>query len=295
MRILAVVAAWLAVAIALPLFAGDATPIDCDHCARWNEPIAPFRIHRDVYYIGTRELASVLIDTGSGLVVLDAGLPQTADRIVSNIRALGFKPRDVRWIVNSHEHFDHAGGIAALARTTGARVAASPRGAQALRAGAPSSDDPQAGFGDSTRFPPVRAVRSMADGESIELGRLALRANHTPGHTPGATTWTWRSCAMSGVDCLDFVYADSLNPVSAPGFRFIDDAARALSFDASVATFRSLPCDALVPVHPEFDGPAGHAADFVGKDKCVAYAARVASRWELRQREERSGARDGTE
>lgn len=276
----------LAIAASSRLLAGDTTPIECDACTEWNAPIDPFRIHEGVYYVGTRALASVLIDTGAGLIVLDAALPQSAERIAGNIRTLGFDPRDVRWIVNSHEHYDHAGGIAALARITGAQVAASPRGAAALATGAAAKDDPQAGFGDAMRFPKVRGVRAMADGEAIELGTVKLVARHTPGHTPGATTWTWRNCNSPGGDCLDFVYADSMNPVSAPGFRFTDDAAVVRAFDASVRSFRSLACDALVPVHPEFAGESGEPDDFIGKEKCAAYAARVASRWAKRQRDE---------
>ncbi len=276
-------------AAAPPAAAGDTTPIDCGACEKWNASITPFRIHQGVYYVGTRGLSSLLVDTGAGLLLLDAALPQSAERIVANIRTLGFEPRDVRWIVNSHEHYDHAGGIAAVARLTGARVAASPRGAAALRTGSAAPDDPQAGFGDAMRFPPVREVRAMSAGEAIKLGRVALVARHTPGHTPGATSWTWRSCTDTGKDCLDFVYADSLNPVSAPGFRYTDDAALKQVFDASVTTFKSLACDALVPVHPEFASAQGSPADFIGRDKCSAYAARVESRWRQRQLDEESG------
>lgn len=285
--------AFLALAAATQRVADDSTPIVCDSCAQWNEAIAPFRLHDDVYYVGTRGLAVVLIDTGQGLILLDGALPQSAQRILVNIRALGFEPRDVRWIVNSHEHYDHAGGIAALARLTGARVAASPRGAEGLRQGNASKDDPQAGFGDAMRFPAVRDVRAMVDGEAIELGRVKLTAHHTPGHTPGATTWTWRSCELATRRCLDFVFADSLNPVSAPGFRYTGDVARVRAFESSIAKLRALPCDALIPLHPEFGAASGDADDFIGKHKCAAFATRVNSRWRQRLREEASSSKRG--
>ncbi len=280
--------AWIIAVLAgvSPLQSDDTKPINCANCATWNAEIDPFRIHDGVYYVGTRGLSSVLIDTGEELILLDGALPQSAQRIIGNIRALGFEPRQVRYIVNSHEHYDHAGGIAALARLTGAQVLASRRGAAALRGGNAAPDDPQAGFGDAMRFPPVENVRVVADGESIELGRITLTAHYTPGHTPGATSWTWRNCGNSGEPCLEFVFAESLNPVSAPGFRYSDDTGRARAFERSIEKFRALPCDALIPLHPSFREASGTASQFVGDDKCADYARRLLPRWRKRLQEE---------
>src|SRR5262249_52001989 len=155
----------------------------------------------------------------------------------------------IRLIVNSHAHFDHAGGIAALQRASGAVVAASAAGARALERGEPLPEDPQYGFGrKSTEFPAVARVRVAADGETLRVGDLALTAHHTQGHTPGSTTWTWRSC--EGTHCLDLVYADSLNAVSSPGFRFTDHPELIEQFRRSIAKVKSLPCDVLLSVHP---------------------------------------------
>ena len=121
--------------------------------------------------------------------------------------------------MNAHAHFDHAGGIAALQRASGAPVAASARGARALAAGGSAPDDPQHAFGAAANgFPPVPSVRGVADGETLRVGPLAITARLTPGHTPGGASWTWRSC--EGERCLDVVYADSLTAVSADEFRF---------------------------------------------------------------------------
>jgi metallo-beta-lactamase class B len=207
----------------------------------------------NTYYVGVAGLSAVLIASDDGLILLDAALPQSAPTIDRNIRTLGFDSRALRLIVNSHAHYDHAGGIAALARATGAVVAASPAGARALEAGAPVPEDPQAGFGPSQRFPAVpSAVRRVAHGETLVVGALAITAHHTPGHTPGSTTWTWRSC--EGARCLDIVYADSLNAVSAPGFRFSGPEQPGIvpAFRRSIATVAALPCDVLLTVHPDF-------------------------------------------
>lgn len=237
------------IASAAPPVVPAADAVDCGPCAAWNAPQAPFRIHGDTWYVGPRGLSVLLIDTGAGLVLLDGALPQSAPQVLDNLRALGFDPAQVRWIVNSHAHFDHAGGIAALAAATGARVAASPAGARALALGDAVPGDPQADPAGSMRFPAVAAVHGVGDGESIRLGRLRLTAHHTPGHTPGGTTWSWRSC--EGATCLDIVYADSLTAVSAPDFRFGADARALAAFRASIDKVAGLPCDVLVTAHPE--------------------------------------------
>jgi metallo-beta-lactamase class B len=144
MRLLSLLLPLLAAAPSAP---ADTAPIQCTDCADWNQPQAPFRVYGNTYYVGVRGLSAVLIDTGKGLILLDGALPQSAPRIAANLRTLGFDIRDVRWILGSHAHFDHVGGVAALQRMSGAKVAASPDAARALRTGTAVSDDPQAGLG----------------------------------------------------------------------------------------------------------------------------------------------------
>jgi metallo-beta-lactamase class B len=168
-------------------------PIECPNCVAWNQPQAPFKVFGNTYYVGTAELAAILIRTSEGLILLDAALPQSAPSIDASIAALGFKTAEIRLIVSSHAHYDHVGGVAALQRASGATVAASPSSAEALRAGRPTRDDPQAAI-PGNGFPPVANVRAIADGETLTVGDAAITARFTPGHTPGSTTWTWRSC-----------------------------------------------------------------------------------------------------
>lgn len=205
----------------------------------------------NTYYVGTAGLSAILITSASGHILLDGALPQSAALIDKNIRALGFQTGDVKLIANSHAHYDHAGGIAALQRASGAIVVASAAGARALEQGYPTADDPQFESGRTLRVPPVKSVKVVADGEVVRAGDLALTAHLTPGHTPGAMTWTWRSC--EGTRCLDVVYADSLNPVSDDGFRFSGDGKRPSlveSFRTSLTKLENLPCDILLLPHP---------------------------------------------
>lgn len=234
-------------------------PAQCERCAKWNEPVAPFKVYGNTYYVGVRGMSSLLVATSGGLILLDGDLPQSASLIEANMRTLGFKVEDVRLILTSHAHFDHVGGVAALQRDSGAQVAASPSTAEALRLGQAVADDPQAGYIDGARFPPVTAsVRVVQDGEVLKLGDTAVTAHWTPGHTPGSTSWSWKSC--EGQRCLDVVYADSLTPVAAPGYRYTggkDHPDVTARFRASIDKVAALPCDIIVTTHPEF----GHLWD----------------------------------
>lgn len=272
-------------------------PIACEACAEWNVPRAPFRVFGNTYYVGVAGLSAILVTSDAGSILLDGGLPQSAALIDENIRALGFRTEAIRLIVNSHAHYDHAGGIAALQRLSGATVAASGSGARALERGGPGADDPQYASGQSTMYPRVNRVRAVADGETLTVGRLSVTAHLTPGHTPGSTTWTWRSCA--GGRCLDIVYADSLNPVSAPGFRFSGDATHPSVvevFRRSIATVERLPCDVLLSVHPGFsdmDGKLRRREEaptpdpFIDRQACREYAADAGRRLDARIEVER--------
>jgi len=270
----------------------------CESCADWNVVQEPFRVFGNTYYVGVAGLSAVLVTSDKGLILLDGGLPQSAPLIDASIRKLGFRTEDVRLIVNSHAHYDHAGGIAALQRASGAIVAASASGARAIESGQPPADDPQYAFGkDANAFPPVKRVKVVADGETLRVGNVAVTAHLTPGHTPGSTTWTWRSC--EGSRCLDIVYADSLNAVSAPGFRFTGDATRASvegAFRRSIAKVGSLPCDVLLAVHPSFAGMDDKlrrrreqpgSEPFVDASACRSYAADAVRRLDQIIAEER--------
>jgi metallo-beta-lactamase class B len=231
-----------------PTFRSD-PPHKCSSCDDWNKPREPFRIFGNSYFVGTDGLSSILIVGDAGLILLDGGLEQSAAVIDANIRKLGFKTEDVKLIVNSHGHYDHAGGIAALQRASGATVAASPSGADALRRGENTTDDPQYGFGKADNgFPPVKNVKVIKDGERLAVGNISITAVFTPGHTPGSTTWMWRSC--EGKECRDIVYADSISAVSAPGFKFTAVPEVITQFRRSVSRVAELPCDIVVSTHP---------------------------------------------
>jgi metallo-beta-lactamase class B len=271
----------------------------CTLCEAWNMPHEPFRVYGNTYYVGVSGLSAILITSNKGSILLDGALPQSAPLIAASIAKLGFRVKDIRLIVNTHAHFDHAGGIAALQRASGASVAASPSGARALEAGGPTDDDPQFGFRNNG-FPPVQSVRSVSDNETLRVGELEITAHLTPGHTSGSTTWTWRSCEADR--CLNVVYADSLSAVSAPGFRFTGNESRPSRVDGfthSIARVESLPCDVLLTPHPEFfDRDAKlqrwreqpNVNPFIQSESCKHYAAKARRNLQHRIDEERVAA-----
>lgn len=296
-RKLAVAALGMAMAGAATAGKSDAqvTDFKCTYCKEWNQPQKPFNIYGNTWYVGTSELSALLITSPKGHILLDGALPQSAPLIEKNIKALGFKMKDVKLIVNSHEHFDHAGGIAALQRASGAAVAASAIGARVLRDGVIGKDDPQYDPTQDPRISPVDKVRIVADGETVTVGGLAVTAHMTPGHAPGGTTWTWSSCDKGR--CLDMVYADSLTPVSTDGFRFTDAPALVSTFRETIAKVAALKCDVVVSIHPGFTDimeklAARTAASnpFIDAKGCLSYADDALQRLEKRLASEKQGA-----
>ncbi|WP_288381243.1 subclass B3 metallo-beta-lactamase [uncultured Massilia sp.] len=269
--------------------------INCSSCAEWNKPAAPFNIHGNSWYVGTAGLSSVLVTSPQGHVLIDGALPQSAPLIQKNIEALGFKMQDVKFILNSHAHFDHAGGIAALQKASGATVAHTAHGARVLRDGTHGNDDPQYDPKDRTLMPKVAQVREVKDGETLSVGPLRITAHTTPGHTPGGITWTWQSCEAG--KCLDVVYADSLTMISSDGFYFSGGAGYpdiSASVRNTFAKVAGLKCDIVIAAHPSatdvFAKAAGKTAQanpFIDPEGCRKLAAGAAKKFEERLQRER--------
>jgi len=213
----------------------------------WVVPAPPARIHGETYYVGTCGITALLVTSDKGHVLLDGGPGEAAKPIAANIEKLGFKLSDVRWIVSSHEHFDHVGGLAELKRVTGAKVAALAPAAATLRTGKVPNEDPQ--HGSASDFAPVAVDRILRDGDEITVGPLRLTVHATPSHAPGSASWTWKSCA--GSDCRTIAYADSATLISADGYRYTDHPERVAAAKGGLARMKALPCDILITPHPE--------------------------------------------
>lgn len=245
----------------------------------WNTPQEPFALYGNTYYVGTHGLSAVLITSQQGHILIDGGSDKSPALIVRNIGQLGFKVQDIRLILSSHEHFDHAGGIAELQRLSGAEVLAGSAAVPVLRSGRADKGDPQ--YSDLAPMAPIARVRAVADGEVVKLGPLAVTMHATPGHTQGGASWTWD--AVEGGKTAHMVYADSLSAVTAKPFRYSGHpawpGARA-DLERSIERVGGLPCDVLVSAHPEASGlwerygqrTARGTAAFIDRKACQAYA-----------------------
>ena len=259
-------------------------PIAASRAAEWLAPAKPEKIFGTSYLVGFGGLSVALIDTGDGLVLVDGALPQAAPAILANVRALGFDPKDIKFILSTEPHFDHAGGLAALARDTGATVVASARGAEGLRAGMHAKDDPQLAYGGS--WPAVTRLRVIGDGEVLKLGNVSIAAIATPGHTMGSMSWRWQACERKV--CKTIVFASSLNPVSADDYRYTASASAPIvgGFAASYRKMDATACDILISAHPDNAGQ-GRYNDKPGA--CRAYAERSRKALAARLAKERAG------
>jgi metallo-beta-lactamase class B len=247
----------------------------------WSTPQAPFRLYGNTWYVGPHAVSAVLITSPAGHILIDGGSPDSAAMIAQHIRQLGFKVEDIRFILNSHEHVDHAGGIAELQRWSGATVLASAKSEQVLRTGIQSKGDPQYDPASSDTIPPIAHTRVVRDGETVTLGEIAVTAHTTPGHTQGGVSWTWR--AIENNVPANMVYADSLTAFSSDSFRYSRNTVYPTALrdiTHSIDTVAGFDCDILVTTHPEMSdlwaryanmGAQGSRA-FIDRQACRDYA-----------------------
>ncbi|MFT4249670.1 MAG: subclass B3 metallo-beta-lactamase [Pseudomonas sp.] len=263
-----------------------ACPADAGLRDGWNTQAPPQKIFGNTYYVGTCGISSILIVGRQGAVLIDGATEKAPLLIEANIRALGFDPGQIKFILNTHEHSDHAGGLARLQHDTGAPVLARAPAAATLRRGASDRSDPQ--FEQLERYTPVANVRVLNEGQTLQLGDLKLIAHATPGHAPGGTSWTWRSC--EGTRCVTIAYADSLSALSDKHYRYLDHPEYVAAFRRSFDTVASLPCDILLTPHPlASDQPARLAgkAPLIDANACRRYSDQARANFEQRLQEEK--------
>lgn len=226
---------------------------------RWNQPFEPFTIIGNIHYVGMRGVSAYLITTPEGHILIDGGLAQSAPQIIANIERLGFDIGDVRYLLNSHAHFDHAAGLARLQRASGAQLVASAADRGPLEAG-------RFPYGPSANiaFPPIRVDRVIDDGETLNLDGVTLTAHITAGHTPGCTSWTMNVTGADGAahraffHCSATVAGQSLVPPAYP--EIVSD------FRATFARVREIEADILLTNHPEFMDLEGRRARQIAGD-----------------------------
>jgi metallo-beta-lactamase class B len=228
--------------------AGSAFAQQSESDRKSNQPVKPFRVIGNIYYVGANEVTSFLITGSAGHILLDAGFAETAPQVRQNIEALGFRLADVKILLNSQAHFDHAGGLAEIKQLTGARLIASAADAELMARGGKGDF----AFGDRLAYQPIKADRVVADDESIDLGDTKMTAHLTPGHTKGCTTWTMPVTENGKTYAVVF-----LGGVTVPGYKLVGNEqypAIADDYARSFALLKKLPCDVFLGAHGSYFG-----------------------------------------
>jgi metallo-beta-lactamase class B len=218
--------------------------------ANWTNPVEPFKIIGNVYYVGTEDLASYLIATTAGSILIETGVDQNVDRVAKNIATLGFKVGDIKYLLTTQAHFDHVGGHARMKQLSGARVIVSEADAPVVEGGGRGDYH----FGPDFYFTPVHVDRRIQDGDTVRLGGTVLTAHLTPGHTKGCTTWT---LDVKGADgrILHVVFAGSTTVND--GVKLVENASYpriADDFRHAFDVLNQLPCDVFLPAHASMRG-----------------------------------------
>ena len=229
------------VATAVPVVA------PCKDEGDWDEATAPRHVFANTWYVGSCGISAILITSPAGHILIDGATEAAAGGVARSIEASGHRMRDVRVILNTHEHFDHAGGIARLQQLSGAQVLSRAAALPVLRSGRSERNDPQ--HLELKPFPAVPGARAIADDAHVQVGPLSVQVHATPGHAPGSTSFSWRSCA--GTDCRQVVYADSVSALADGEYLYRDHPDYGTAFKAGMQALAGIePCDILLTPHP---------------------------------------------
>ena len=223
----------------------------------WTMNHAPFRIVGNVYYVGSKDLASYLITTSQGDILINSSLPSSVALIRKNVEALGFHLKDVKILLISHAHWDHAAGSAEIKRLTGAKYMVMDADVPVVESG--GKTDFQYGSSKESQFPPTKVDRVLHDGDEVKLGGVVLVAHKTPGHTKGCTTWTMKVREDTKTYNVVIVGSPNVNT----GYKLVGNAEYptiAQDYEQTFRTLQSLPCDVFLGAHGGYFGMEGKYA-----------------------------------
>jgi len=252
------------------------------YTAAWNAPFEPFTVIGNLHYVGTNGIASYLITTSAGHILVDTGLPEANAQIKASIAKLGFNVSDIKILLNTHAHLDHTGGLADFKQVTGAQLIAGERDKPLLEGGYYPGQEAVKILG----FPPVKVDRTVKDGDTVTLGDVTLTAHATPGHSPGCTSWSLNvadgtATRSALIFCSATVALNKL--VGTPTHAGIVE-----DYRKTFAWAKAAKVDVLLAPHPEMYGmqakrqkmTAGAANPFVDASEFAAYTASLAKAFE---------------
>lgn len=257
-----------------------ALPLSAQHPAEWTNPFPAFRIAGNLYYVGSQDLASYLIATPKGLILINSDLEASVPLIQKSVESLGFHFSDVKILLISHAHYDHCAGSAEIIKRTGAKYYVMDGDVSVVESG--GKTDFQYGVDPSKRYPPVHVDRVLHDGDTVSLGGTTLTAHLTAGHTKGTTTWTMDETEGGRVLHVVIVGSPNVNP----GYKLVGNAAYpqiAADYKHEFEMLPTLPCDIFLGAHGSYFGLTDKYPRWKAGDKSVfvdpaGYKAYVADR-----------------
>ena len=249
----------------------------------WTKPFPPFRIAANLYWVGSADLASYLIVTPQGDILINSSLEDSVPLIRKSVEQLGFRFSDIKILLISHAHYDHCAGSAQILRLTGAKYEVMDADAPVIESG--GKKDFQYGKDPSMLYPPAHISRILHDGDTVSLGGAVLTAHLTAGHTRGTTTWTLDEPGIPSYQNgrpLHVVIVGS--PNVNPGYKLVANPLYpqiASDYRHGFDVLKSLPCDIFLGAHGLYFGLAekyprfqqGDKNAFVDPDGYKAYIA----------------------
>jgi len=250
--------------LALIAFLASTAPLAAQSNPAWTRHFPPFRIAGNLHYVGSEDLASYLIATPSGLILINSSLEVSVPLIRKSVESLGFRFTDIKILLISHAHSDHCGGSAEIIKQTGAKYYVMAGDVSVVESG--GRTDFQYGAQKSMHYPPAHVDRVLHDGDTVSLGGTVLTARLTPGHTRGTTTWTLDEPEGGRVLHVVIVGSPNVNP----GYKLIGNKVYpqiAIDYKRGFAVLDGLPCDIFLGAHGSYFDLIGKYASWKDGDK----------------------------
>ncbi len=271
--------------------------LKADPSPEWTTPFPPFRIAGNLYYVGSADLASYVIATPKGLILINSNLASSPPLIRKSVEVLGFKWRDIKILLISHAHYDHCAGSAEILKETGAKYEVMDADVSVVESG--GRTDFQYGSDRTMHFAPAHVDRVLHDGDKVSLGGVVLTAHLTAGHTRGTTTWTMdeKEFGPSGLPAAEGTRTQHVvivgSPNVNPGYKLVGNTTYpqiASDYKREFAVLESLPCDIFLGAHGSYFDMKEKYAKFKGGDRDAfidpgGYKAYVADRRQAFERE----------
>jgi metallo-beta-lactamase class B len=229
----------------LALFLAMAGSLPGEFTPEWNRPLQPYRVAGNIYYVGTNYLASFLITTPAGLIMINPDYEESVPLIRASVEKLGYRFSDVKILLISHAHDDHAAGCALVKQQTGAKLMVMDADVAEIQSGGKGD------FQYQQHWTPVKVDRVLHDSDAVTLGGITLRAHLTPGHTRGCTTWTTEVLELGRTLHVVIVGSANVNP----GYKLVGNKEYpqiAADYEKTFRILKNLPCDVFLGAHGEY-------------------------------------------